>query len=324
MPATATTDASSFKAAPMSLTGLIKRPGPSGFGWSSTAREVVDGLDLSDHTILVTGANSGLGLETSRALADRGATVIVAARTMDKAQATCADIDGDTIAVACELSDPQSVRDCTDHIAALDRPLDALIANAGIMALPKRQTAHGYEKQFFVNHIGHFLLITRLIDHLADDARVVLVSSDAYKMAPNEGIQFDNLDGQQGYSAWKAYGQSKLANLLFARELGQRFANSDTQRVANAVHPGPIDTNLTRNMNVVFRLLWTLLSPLFLKTIPEGAATQTWAAVHPDAADLNAHYLADCNIAQPSSHGADADLARRLWKRSETIIDRLP
>lgn len=308
----------------MSLTGIIKGTGPSGFGWSSTAGEVVEGLDLSDKTMLVTGCNSGLGLETMRVLAARGATTFAAARTVEKAEAAGAEIDGETIPVACELSDPGSVRECVQQVRDHGRELDALICNAGIMALPNLETVFGYEKQFFVNHVGHFILVTGLLDQLADDGRVVMVSSGAHSGARREGIDFDNLGGEKRYGGWKAYCRSKLANLLFARELGRRFAEDDTQRVANGIHPGPIDTNLTRNMNAVAQVGWSVLGPLFLKTIPEGAATQVWAAVHPDAADINGEYIADCNVKKSSKNGADMALAKRLWEETERIVDELP
>ena len=307
----------------MSLYGLFKGTGDSGFGWSTTADEVADGLDLSGQTILVTGSNSGLGLETMRVLAARGATVLAAARSEEKAEDAASGVDGDTRPVVCELSDPSSIRGCADEVRAAGRPLDAIICNAGIMALPKRETVFGYEKQFFVNHVGHFILVTELLDELAHDGRVVMLSSAAHEMAPDEGIEFDDLGAEERYGNWRAYGHSKLANLLFARELGRRFDDDDTDRVANAVHPGPIDTNLTRNMNALFRGLWSVAGPLFLKSIPEGSATQVWAAVHPDTAGINGEYMADCNIAESSAKGADMKMARRLWERTEAIVDEV-
>lgn len=307
----------------MSLTGIIKGSGPSGFGWSTTAEEVANGLDLSGQTILITGCNSGLGFETMRVLTERGATVFAAARTLEKAEAAGANVQGETIPVVCELGDPDSVRACAEEVRGQDRELDAIICNAGIMALPKRETLFGYEKQFFVNHVGHFILVTELLDTLADDGRVVVLSSDAHKLAPSEGIDFDDLSAQKRYGAWRAYGQAKLANLLFARELGRRFSEQGSERRANAVHPGPIDTNLTRNMNAIARVGWSVLGPLFLKSIPEGSATQTWAAVHPDTKDINGEYLADCNVARSSKNGADMELAKRLWKETERIVEEV-
>ena len=307
----------------MSLTGLVKGTGPSGFGWSTTAEQVVDGLDLSDRTILLTGCNSGIGLETMRVLVARGATVLAAARSREKAIAAGEEVGGDTIPVVCDLAEPESIRRCVEDIQEKDHRIDALIANAGIMALPKLETICGVEKQLFVNHVGHFLLITGLLEQLTDDGRVVMVSSGAHKAAPREGIEFDNLSGEKRYGGWRAYGQSKLANLLFARELGRRFEEGDSNRKTNAIHPGPIDTNLTRHMNVLARGAWTVMGPLFLKSIPEGAATQVWAAVHPDTADYNGEYMADCNIAKSSAEGADSELAEKLWQETEKIVESL-
>ena len=208
----------------MSLLALIKPKGPSGFGYGSTAEDVTAGLSLNGKTYLLTGCNSGLGLETLRVLALRGAHVISAARTLEKAQAACASIKGLTTPVACELAEPASVRACVATVKRLNIPIDGIICNAGIMALPKLNRAYGYELQFFTNHIGHFILVTGLIDALAADARVTVLSSRAHESAPKGGIEFDNLSGEKGYSAWRAYGQSKFANLLFAKELARRSA----------------------------------------------------------------------------------------------------
>ncbi|MBA2662579.1 MAG: SDR family oxidoreductase [Bradymonadaceae bacterium] len=307
----------------MSISGLIKGSGASGFGWSSTAAGVTEGLDLTGRNILITGCNSGLGLETMRVLVERGATVFAAARSREKAEAAGAEVGGETIAVVCELSDPTSVRACVDEVRGHGRRLDAIICNAGIMALPERELLFGYEKQFFTNHVGHFILVTGLLDQLTDDGRVVVLSSDAHRTAPRAGIEFGNLTAEKSYGGWKAYSHSKLANLLFARELGRRFAEAGSKRTATAVHPGPIDTNLTRHMNAVARFTWTTLGPLFLKSVPEGAATQVWAAVHPDVARHNGEYLADCNVGKSTKNGADAEMARRLWEETERIVEQL-
>ena len=305
----------------MSLYSALKGTGPSGFGYGSTADDVCAGLDLAGKTILLTGCNSGLGEETMRALASRGARIIAAARTVDKARSASASVRGEVIPVACELSEPESVRACVAQVKATGHRLAAIICNAGIMALPELHTQHGWELQFFTNHIGHFILVTGLLDSLADDGRVVMVSSGAHFNAPPEGILFDNLDGAKGYKGWTFYGQSKLANLLFARELGKRLEG--TGKRANALHPGVIATNLARHMNPIARIGLALGKPLVLKTIPQGAATQVWAAVHPDAGALNGEYLKDCNVAKSSRQGRDMELAAKLWKKSEEIVSAL-
>jgi WW domain-containing oxidoreductase len=305
----------------MSLYGMLKAKGPSGFGYGSTAEDVVRTLDLSGKSILITGCNSGIGAEAMRVLAARGATVIGAARTLDKARAACASVSGTTVPVACELSEPSSVRACVASMLERSGPLAAIICNAGIMALPKLTVQHGYELQFLTNHIGHFLLVTGLLDKLALDARVVVVSSEAHRAAPPGGIQFDNLDGKKGYSSWAAYGQSKLANILFAKVLAKRFQGG--ARVANALHPGVIDTNLSRHMNPLAGVAYAIAKPIALKSIPEGAATEVWACAHPDASRISGEYLSDCNVAVPRRLANDASLAERLWQRSEEIVAAL-
>ena len=287
----------------MSILAVIKPNGPSGFGYGSTAEDVLAGVALDGRTYLLTGCNSGLGFETLRVLTLRGAHVVAAARTLEKARAACTAVKGRTTPVACELAEPASVR------------------ATGIMALPKLNEAYGYELQFFTNHVGHFMLVTGLIEALAADARVTMLSSSAHKFAPKGGIEFDNLSGAKGYSAWRAYGQSKMANLLFAKELARRFRG--TARTANALHPGVIfDTNLQRAMTVprvVLDVVAGVSNLLVLKSIPQGAATQCYVATNPALTAVSGQYFADCNIARPRADAEDASLAKRLWDASEQI-----
>jgi len=305
----------------MSLLAAIKgRRGASGFGFASTAEEVTEGIDLTGKTVLITGVNSGLGLESGRVLAMRGARIIGAARSKEKAEKALATFLGkDHMPAVCELSDPASVKACVQTLKDAGVTIDVIMANAGIMALPKLNTAHGYELQFFTNHVGHFILVTGLLDQLADDGRVVILSSAAHQMAPSEGIQFDNLDGASGYSGWRAYGQSKLSNLLFAKELAKKLK---AQQVAFSVHPGGIKTNLGRHMSLASRAAFPLFA-LFMKNIPQGSATQCWAAAHPAAAAHSGSYLADCNVAKTSKHGKDDAMAARLWDVTEGIVAKL-
>lgn len=299
----------------MSLYAMFTSKGPSGFGYASTAEDVTQGLDLTGKTYLVTGVNSGLGAETVRVLRLRGAKVLGAARTLEKASDA-------TVPLACELSDPKSVRACVKTVLDSGVKLDGLIANAGIMALPELQTQHGYELQFFTNHIGHFILVTGLLDALKDDGRVVMLSSAAHKRAPKGGIQFDNLDGKKGYTPWGAYGQSKIANLLFAKELARRFEG--TKRTANALHPGVIPTPLSRHMNKAVTSLMGVAAAVAMKTVPQGAATQVFVATHPSVAGVSGTYFADCNVAAPRRDAGDPELARKLWQVSEEIVAKLP
>jgi WW domain-containing oxidoreductase len=306
----------------MALFFTFKSKGPTGFGYNSTAEDVTEGLSLTGKTILVTGCTSGLGEEACRVLSLRGANVIGTARTQEAADRACARLPNKGTGYACELADPKSVRAGVAQIRSDGHRLDAIICNAGIMALPKLKKAHGYELQFFTNHIGHFMLVTGLLDSLAEDGRVVMLSSMAHAQAPKGGIQFDNLDGARGYSPWGAYGQSKFANLLFAKELHRRLAG--TKKTAYAVHPGVIRTNLARSAGGVVQAIFAIAGPLFLKTIPQGAATEVFAAVHPKASALAGQYLADCNAATPRKDAEDEALARQLWFVSEQIVQGLP
>ena len=306
----------------MSLVALLKPKGKSGFGYGSTAEDVTEGLDLLGKNILVTGVNSGLGAETLRVLALRGARVLGCARSDAKAGAACAPYGVNATPFACDLGEPATIRACVDAVKADGARIDAILCNAGIIAMPQRELLFGVERQFFTNHIGHFMLVTGLLDQLADDARVVMTSSGAHMAAPKGGIQFDDLAFERTYSPWRSYGQSKIANLLFAKELARRFEG--TPRTANAVHPGVIFTNLGRHMHPVMNFFYALGKPLFLKSTPQGAATQCYVATNPAVADVSGEYFADCNIAKPRKDAEDPELARKLWEVSEEIVAGLP
>jgi WW domain-containing oxidoreductase len=307
----------------MSLYGLLKSNGPTGFGYNSTAEEVTAGVDLRGRTFLVTGANSGLGTEAVRVLVLRGARVVATGRTEAKVKEACGAFGDQVVPVALELSEPASVRACVAAVRALDVRLDAIIANAGVMALPERTVKHGLELQFLTNHVGHFLLVTGLLDRLTDAGRVVMLSSAAHLRAYPEGIRLDDLDASRGYTAWGAYGQSKLANLLFARHLATRLPAS--AQTANSVHPGVIATNLTRHMNPVMQAIWSGPGPILaLKSIPQGTATEVYVAANPKAGSVNGQYWSDCNVKESSAHGRDDALARALWEKTEAIVARLP
>ncbi len=289
------------------------------FGSASTAEEVTDGIDLRGKLALVTGVNSGIGFETMRVLAKRGAEVIGTARTRAKAEVACRNAAGRTIPLACELESPASIRACAEDVVRLGRPLDLLIANAGIMALPKLELVNGVEKQFATNHLGHFLL-TRLLAGPLDAAaapRVVVVSSAAHFQAPAGGVDFENLDGARGYSPWRAYGQSKLANVLFARSLARRMGSRGT---ANALHPGVIGTNLARSMNPLLTFAMGLFMRPFSKSIAQGAATSCYVATSPELDGVSGEYFSDCAIARASRYADDEALAERLWTESERLV----
>lgn len=302
----------------MSLLSKLKGTGPSGYGYGSSAEDVTAGLDLSGKTYLVTGCNSGIGLETARVLALRGARLVAAARTVKKAEDAVSPFTTNFRAVACELSEPESAAAAAASLQ--DESFDGVICNAGIMALPKLNLSHGYELQFMTNHVGHFILVTGLLDRLKPEGRVVMLSSEGHRYTVKGGVDFNNLDGSKGYSSARFYGQSKLSNLLFAKELATRLKDGQT---ANAVHPGVINTNLVRHLPTVAEWATAAISPLLLKSIPEGAATQTWAATHPSLDTVTGQYFSDCNVAKSSKHGADMALAKRLWEVSEEMVAKL-
>jgi WW domain-containing oxidoreductase len=292
------------------------------FGFSSTAEEVTEGVSLAGKTVVITGCNSGLGKETTRVLAKRGAYIVGCARSAEKAQAALDELGVEGTAVACELSEPASVRAAVDAILATGRELDVIICNAGIMALPELKQSHGVEMQFMTNHVGHFIFVTGLLDKLSDDGRVVVVSSGAHWMTKSPtGISFDDLSGEQKYKAWSRYGESKLANVLFARELHKRF--DGTKRVAVALHPGVIRTNLGRNNQKDVDAIFDDMDPEKVKTIPQGAATSCLLAAHPSGAEAGGLYYSDCQPKNPSDFAKDDALAAKLWEETEKLVANL-
>ena len=297
---------------------ISKAPPPSPFDDNSTAEEVTEGIDLSGKTFAITGCNSGLGFETMRVLTLRGAHVIGIARTQEKADTACASIDGETTPMFLDLADWESVVNCAEKIRGLNIPLDGLITNAGIMALPELQLVNGIERQFAINHLGHFILINQLQEPVlaAPQGRFVILSSLAHRRAKN-GIDFDNLDGSKGYVPWDAYGQSKLANLLMSNELARRLEGSMT--TSNAIHPGIIMTPLMRNLGDFRNSLTKLVSWPFSRNVQQGAATQCYVATSPALEGVSGQYFSDCNPATKSFHGRNPELARRLWDVSEEL-----
>ena len=292
------------------------------FGADSTAEEVTAGLDLSGTTALVTGCNSGIGYETMRVLALRGAHVIGTGRTLEKAEAACASIDGRATPVTLELSDFQSVVDCAAAVQQMGVTLDMLICNAGINTFGDLELVAGVEKIFVVNFLGHFVLVNRLLPMMreAGSGRIVHVGSQSgYKRAPAAGIDFDNLRGEGPFDAMEAYGRSKLANALFSLELAQRLEGSGV--TSNVVHPGLVKTNIVRTAPVWVRGGFNLMARFFAKTPAEGAATQVYVATNPVLEGISGAYFEDCNpvLVSGDHHMFDAVIAARLWRVAEEM-----
>lgn len=292
------------------------------FGAQSTAEEVSAGLDLTGKTALVTGCNSGLGFETMRVLALRGARVIGTGRTLEKARVACASVDGETVPLELELSDLPSVVECAAGMIELGTGLDILVCNAGINTFGELELVNGIEKIFAVNFLGHFVLVNRLLPLLREQnaGRIVHVGSrSGYRQAPPQGIDFDNLRGEGEFDAGQAYGRSKLANALFSLELARQLHG--TGITSNVIHPGLVHTNIARTAPAVLRKGFDLLGPLIAKTPAQGAATQVYVATSPALEGVSGAYFEDCNpvIVSGEQHMFDAPMAARLWQEGQAM-----
>jgi NAD(P)-dependent dehydrogenase (short-subunit alcohol dehydrogenase family) len=286
--------------------------------------------DETDRVAIVTGANSGLGLVTARELARSGARVILACRNLDKGHAAIAHVR-DAVPHAqvqleeLDLASLESVRGFAERFKATHDGLDLLINNAGVMAPPRRRTADGFELQFGTNHLGHFLLTTLLLDSMEgrEDARVVTLSSSAHKMGR---IAFDNLNGDRHYFRWFAYGQSKLANLVFALELDRRLRSEGSTVKSLAAHPGYAATNLQGAAPLVDRVVMKVSNAVIAQNDEMGALPTLYAATEPGleggtyvGPDAPGELRGHPKIVKPSGRARDAETARRLWQVSEEL-----
>jgi NAD(P)-dependent dehydrogenase (short-subunit alcohol dehydrogenase family) len=327
------------------MTTTPQHPLPSGFSSTSTADEVINTIDLTGKTAIVTGGYGGIGLATVRTLRDAGAQVVVPARNTEGARAALKDLDGVRVE-ELDLVEPASVDAFVERFLAEGRPLHLLINNAGVMATPLTRDARGNELQFAVNHLGHFRLATRLWPALAaaDGARVVALSSRGHRYSP---VVFEDLNFEhRTYEPFLAYGQSKTANSLFAVELDRRGRDEGIR--AFAVHPGAIlDTALTRHLDddalraagvVDVDGRRVMSTGRQVKTVEQGAATTVWCATSPTLDGLGGVYCEDCDISPVMTaeemaaldgplesvgvlaYAVDQDAARRLWEVSERLM----
>lgn len=296
----------------------------SGFNRKNTAEDVTDGIDLSGKSILVTGVGSGLGLESMRVLAMRGAHILGVDRNQEIADAACAQIDGQTTAYGCDLSNPKAIVEIATKVKAEHERIDVLLANAGVMS-PPLTVVDGYseplELQMAVNFMANFLLVNHLLPLVkaADGGRIALVASDGYQGAPRKiGINLDDLDCSEGYNALGTYGQSKLAVVLFNKLLAEKLENSSV--TTNAIHPGVIRTNLASDTkSFTVKLIGAFAGP-WVRSIAQGAATHCFVAVHPDLDGVSGEYFGDSNpkpLKKPWTD--DLDLAGRLWDKAEEL-----
>ncbi|MEO0983545.1 MAG: oxidoreductase [Pseudomonadota bacterium] len=315
-----------------------QKPIGSGFAAKSEPDAILAGIDLAGKTAIVTGGYSGIGLETTRALAEAGAHVIVPARRPDAAKEALADVDGDISTGALDLADLSSVRAFADEFLAAHDALDLLINNAGIMACPETRVGPGWEAQFATNHLGHAALYAKLEPALRTSgagARVVALSSIGHKRSP---VRFDDpFFDRDPYEKWAAYGQAKTANSLFAVGADARLKGDGVR--AYAVHPGGIETPLQRHLQEEEMVAMGWKSPegglseaakeLF-KTPTQGATTTLWAATSPQLASIGGVYCEDCDIAEVGApdgaryaqvlpHAVDRAEADKLW----TLTDKL-
>jgi NAD(P)-dependent dehydrogenase (short-subunit alcohol dehydrogenase family) len=299
-----------------------------------TALEVVDGIDLAGRTCVITGASAGLGRESARALASTGAHVVLAARNAaalaEAEQWVCAEVPGAlTSTVLVDLTSLADIRRAAAEIGRIAPQLHVLMNNAGVMFTPFGRTTDGFEMQFGTNHLGHFELTRLLLPQLvaAEGARIVNLSSDGHRLSD---VDLTDVNWERReYDKFSAHGASKTANVLHAVELDRRLRDQDVR--AYAVHPGVVATSLARHMTRDDFTSLSSFAPIRstqhkvdvrrdFTTPDQGAATQVWAAVGADLADVGAVYLADCRIRDDvEAYAVDDAHARALWKLSKQL-----
>lgn len=272
---------------------------------------------LDGKIALVTGANSGMGMASVKALADMGAEVIMLCRSRERGQAAYDALCSENRRLhlmLCDLGDYASVHEFADRVTEQFDRVDLLINNAGFISLDRQTTKEGVERQFGVNHLGHFLLTMRILPLMPAGSRIVNVASGAHKAGK---IHFDDINLTHGYNVVKAYGQSKLANVLFTRELAERLKNRSI--TVNCCHPGAVATNMGVSRDTGFGKTITGLLKPFFQTPEEGARTAVFLASDPSVGDVTGEYFYRCKRAKSSKRSQDRALAGKLFVLSEEM-----
>ncbi|KAL8256022.1 hypothetical protein R6Q59_031089 [Mikania micrantha] len=302
---------------------IFGRKGASGFSASSTAKEVTDGIDGSGLTAIVTGATSGIGAETARVLAMRGVHVVMAIRNMKRGMTMRETILTETPnakidVMELDLSSLSSVREFATEYRSLGLPLHILINNAGILSPQFKLSKDDIELHFATNHLGHFLLTNLLLETMKKtsyeqktEGRIINVSSSGHRFAYNQPLT-DQINNESSYNSLHAYGRSKLANILHAKELARFLKEEGANITANSLHPGFIVTEIFRSYNI-FSAISNVVLKYFVKNVSQGAATTCYLALNPKVKGVTGEYFSDCNLAKPSIRCDDQELAKELW-----------
>lgn len=278
---------------------------------------------LDGKIAIVTGANAGMGMATVEALSDEGATVIMLCRN-EKRGKDAYDLlmennkDRNLDLILCDLGDFDSIINFTNTVKEKYNKLDILVNNAGFISLNRQETKEGLECQFGINHVGHFLLTMKLLDMMSEGSRIVNVASGAHKTG---NIYFDDINLTKGFNIIKAYSQSKLANVLFTRELARRL--KDKGITVNCCHPGAVATNIGIDRETGFGKTITGMLKPFFRTPKDGAATAVFLAMDESVKDVSGEYFYDCKIAKSSDRSKDIELAKKLFEFTEELVSRV-